>query len=409
MTAETRAYSRALFPWRLKIEPRLEEVPRWMPALVSFGAIVAALVVGGIILALVGGNPFAIYAHIAQASFGSLGVFSDTLVKATPLILVGLACSLAFRMRLWNIGAEGQFLIGAFGASAVVLTPLLPEDTPRILMIPAMMVAGAIAGALWGFVPGLLKAKLNVNEIITTLMMNYIAMSWNRFFIFGVWSEGGFEMSKVFPKTAWLPRLADYAREVPAFRGLTTHLGLVVALLAVVGVWFILYRSKWGYEIRLIGDNPQAARYAGIPVARNIVLVMMLSGGLAGLAGWSEISGVVHRFQGTISPGYGFTGIIVAWLAKLNPFAVVLVSLVFGSLLLAGREIQPSGIPKLLQGILLFLLIASEFLLRYRVRLVRNDGAVLAVRREPTESERTRSVRRDEAVSKAASIHEEEG
>jgi simple sugar transport system permease protein len=371
MTASATTGRRRLVPYRLVVEPRLEEVPRWMPALVSLGAVVAALLVGAVILALVGGNPLRIYAHIAGASFGSIGVFSDTLVKATPLILLGLACSIAFRMRLWNIGAEGQFLMGAFGASAVVLTPLLPETTPRILMIPAMMAAGFLAGALWGMIPGLLKARLNVNEIITTLMMNYIAVSWNYFWIFGVWSEGGFEMSKVFPKTAWLPRLADYARQLPVLRGLTTHLGLAIALLAAVGVWFILNRSKWGYEIRLIGDNPTAARYAGIPVARNIVLVMMLSGGLAGLAGVSEISGVVHRFQGTISPGYGFTAIIVAWLAKLNPFGVVLVSVLFGSLLLAGREIQPSGIPKLLQGILLFLLIASEIFLRYRVRIVR--------------------------------------
>jgi ABC-type uncharacterized transport system permease subunit len=362
---------RSRMPVRVVIEPRLEEVPRWVPPLISLGAILAALIVGGAILALVGGDPFRTYAHIAQASFGSVGVFSDTLVKATPLILLGLACSLAFRMRLWNIGAEGQFLAGAFGASVVVLAPLLPEDTPRTVMIPAMMIAGIAAGALWGTIPGLLKAKLNVNEIITTLMMNYIAVSWNYFFIFGVWSEGGFEMSKVFPKTAWLPRLADYARQVPFFRGLTTHLGLAFGFLAAVGVWFVLYRSKWGYEIRLIGDNPDAARYAGIPVARNTVLVMMLSGGLAGLAGMSEISGVVHRFQGTISPGYGFTGIIIAWLAKLNPFAVALVSILFGSLILAGREIQPSGIPKLLQGILLFLLITSEIFLRYRVRVVR--------------------------------------
>jgi ABC-type uncharacterized transport system permease subunit len=359
----------------LVMEPRLEEMPRWMPLLISLGAIVVALIIGGVILAAVGGDPFRTYAHIARASFGSWGVFSDTLVKATPLILVGLACTLAFRMKLWNIGAEGQFFVGAFGASAVVLTPLLPPDTPRLLMIPAMMLAGFVAGALWGFVPGYLKARLNVNEVITTLMMNYIAISWNNFFIYGVWSEGGFQMSKVFPKTAWLPRLADYAHQAPAFRGLTAHLGLIFGLLAAVAVWFILYRSKWGYEIRLIGDNPRAARYAGVPIVRNTVLVMMLSGGLAGLAGMSEISGVVHRLQGAISPGYGFTGIIVAWLAKLNPFVVLLVSLLFGSLILAGREIQPSGIPKLIQGIILFTLIASEVLLRYRIRIVRLQEA----------------------------------
>jgi simple sugar transport system permease protein len=220
MTTEVTTKRRYLLPYRFVMEPRLEEVPRWMPPLVSLGAIAVALIVGGVILAAVGGDPFRTYAHIATASFGSLGVFSDTLVKAAPLILVGLACTLAFRMRLWNIGAEGQFYAGAFGASAVVLAPLLPPETPGYVTIPAMMLAGFVTGALWGFVPGYLKAKLNVNEIITTLMMNYIAISWNNFFIFGVWSEGGFQMSKVFSRTAWLPRLADYARQVPLFRGL---------------------------------------------------------------------------------------------------------------------------------------------------------------------------------------------
>jgi ABC-type uncharacterized transport system permease subunit len=375
MNTVTVRQPRRRIPYRLVMEPRLESVPAWMSPLVSLGAVAVALALGAVILALVGGNPFSAYAHIARASFGSLGVFSDTLVKATPIILVGLACSVAFRMRLWNIGAEGQFMIGAFGASAVVLIPLLPDSAPRPLMLLAMAVAGTAAGAVWGLIPGVLKAKLNVNEIITTLMLNYIAISWNYFFIFAVWSEGGFEMSKVFPRNAWLPRLADYAGQVPLFRGLTTHLGLAFGVLAAVLVWLIIYRSRWGYEIRLIGDNPRAAQYAGIPLVRNTILVMMLSGGLAGLAGVSEISGVVHRFQGTISPGYGFTGIIVAWLAKLNPLAVVVVSLLFGSLILAGREIQPSGIPKLIQGIILFAVIASDVLLRYRIRLVRVQEA----------------------------------
>ena len=178
---------------------------------------------------------------------------------------------------------------------------------------------------------------------------------------------------KVFPRNAWLPRLTDYVETIPMFRGLTTHFGLILAIIAAVVVWLILYRSQWGYEIRLIGDNPRAAQYAGISITRNTVLVMMLSGALAGLAGMSEISGVVHRLQGAISPGYGFTGIIVAWLAKLNPIAVVPVSILFGALILAGREIQPSGIPKMIQGIILVSLIASDFLMRYRIRIHRKD------------------------------------
>ena len=357
-------------PFTIRIEPRLN-VPRWLAPLVSVGAIVVALLLGAVVLKLVGGDPLAAYAHIGRAAFGDIGVFSDTLVKATPLIMVGLACSVAFRMKLWNIGAEGQFYMGALGASAVILSGLVPETASRPVTIAVMLVAGMLCGAAWGFIPGWLKARLRVNEIITTLMMNYIAVALVNFFVFAVWSEGGFQMSKTFQKAAWLPRLADYAKEFTAFRGLTTHFGLVFGVLAAVVVWYILYRSLWGYEIRLIGDNARAAEYAGINITRNTVLVMMLSGALAGLAGVSEIAGVVHRLQTSISPGYGFTGIIIAWLAKLNPLVVIPVSILFGGLILAGREIQPSGVPRLIQGIILFMLIASEVLLRYRIRIVR--------------------------------------
>jgi ABC-type uncharacterized transport system permease subunit len=361
-------------PFGVRIEPRLD-VPGWLAPATSVGALIVALILGGIVIAAAGGDPIRAYQHMYDAAFGDWGVFSDTLVKATPLILVGLACTLAFRMRLWNIGAEGQFYLGAWGASAVVLLPILPANTPGIIMIPAMMLAGFICGALWGWLPGYLRAKFKVNEVISTLMLNYIAESWVLYWVFGQWSERGFQMSAVFPKTAWLPRLANYARLVPAFGGMTVHLGLLFGLLAMVVVWFIIYRSRWGYEIRLIGDNPTAANYAGINIVRNMVLVMMVSGGLAGLAGMSEIAGVVHRLQGAISPGYGFTGIIIAWLAKLNPVAVVLVSILFGGLILAGREIQPSGVPSMLQGIVLFCVIASDVLLRYHVRIVRQTAS----------------------------------
>jgi ABC-type uncharacterized transport system permease subunit len=361
--------------YRIKIEPRLDELPAWYPAAVSIGAIILALILGGIVIMIAGGNPFASYIHIARASFGDIGVLSDTIVKATPILLTALACSIAFRMKLWNIGAEGQFIMGAWGASAIALVPILPPETSRWLFIPVMALAGMAAGAVWGFIPGYLKAKFNVNEIISTLMMNYIAISWVNFWVFAVWTEGGFQMSTKFPETAWLPRLTDYGKLVPLFRGLTTHAGLVLGILAAIALWYIVYRSRWGYEIRLIGDNPRAAQYAGISITRNIVYVMMLSGALAGLGGMSEVAGVVHRLQTSpIAAGYGFTGIIVAWLAKLNPIVIILVSVLFGALILAGREIQPSGVPKMIQGIILVCLIASDFLLRYRVRLVRADA-----------------------------------
>jgi len=362
--------------YRIRIEPRLDEPPVWYPAAVSVGAILIALILGGILIAFAGGNPFASYAHIAEASFGDIGVLSDTIVKATPIILTALACSIAFRMKLWNIGAEGQFIMGAWGASAIVLAPVLAAESSRWLFIPVMAIAGMAMGAVWGYIPGYLKAKFNVNEIISTLMLNYIAVSWANFWVFAVWTEGGFQMSPRFPETAWLPRLSEYAESIPVFRGLTTHAGLLLGIIAAIVLWFIVFRSRWGYEIRLIGDNPQAAKYAGINITRNTIWVMMLSGALAGLGGMSEVAGVVHRLQtAPIAAGYGFTGIIVAWLAKLNPLVIILVSVLFGALILAGREIQPSGVPKMIQGIILVCLIASDFLLRYRVRVVRGEEA----------------------------------
>jgi ABC-type uncharacterized transport system permease subunit len=358
--------------FRIQVEPRLNEPPAWYPAVLSLVAVIIALILGGVVIQAAGGDPIKSYLHIAKASFGDIGVLSDTIVKATPILLAALACSVAFRMKLWNIGAEGQFIMGGFGASAIILAPVLPAGTSRWIFIPVMILAGMAAGAAWGFIPGYLKAAFNVNEIISTLMMNYIAVAWVNFWIFAVWTEGGFQMSPQFPTNAWLPRLLDYARAVPLFRGLTTHLGLLIGVVAAAILWLVIFRSRWGFEIRLIGDNPRAARYAGINIMRNTVLAMMLSGALAGLGGMSEVTGVIHRLQTSpLAAGYGFTGIIVAWLAKLNPLVIILVSVLFGALILAGREIQPSGVPKLIQGVILVCLIASDFLLRYRIRIVR--------------------------------------
>jgi general nucleoside transport system permease protein len=354
----------------IRLEPRTA-VPRWLSPALTLAAVGVALVISGAIIAAVGGNPIASYLHILNASFGSVGVLSDTLVKATPLILTGLACALAFRMRLWNIGAEGQFLLGAWGASAVVLFPLVPAGTPGIVLIPLMLAAGMLAGGLWGFIPGVLRARLGVNEIIVTLMLNYIALLWIQFWVFGPWSESGFQQTKAFPEGAWLPRLADFASAVPAFAGLTVHLGLGFGLAAAGLLWVFLERSRWGYEIRLIGDSPRAARYAGIDIARRLIIVFAISGAIAGLAGMSEVSGAVHRLQDRISPGYGFTAVIVAYLAKFRPGRVVVAAILFGALILAGREIQPSGVPAMIQGIILFTVIVADVLVRYRVRIER--------------------------------------
>ena len=361
----------------IRLEPRLT-IPRWLSPAATLIAVALALVISGVILALVGGDPVRAYAHIVSAAFGSVGVLSDTLVKATPLILTGLACAIAFRMRLWNIGAEGQFLLGAWGASAVVLSGLLPAGTPAFILLPAMMLAGAAAGAIWAVIPGVLRARLGVNEIITTLMLNYVALQWIQFWVFGPWSEGGFQQTKPFPREAWLPRLTDFASGVPAFGGLTIHLGLVFGVVAAGLLWLLLERSRLGYEIRLIGDSPRAARYAGVRIDRTIILVFLISGALAGMAGMSEVSGVVHRLQDRISPGYGYTAIIIAYLARFGPFRVIVASILFGALILAGREIQPQGVPAMIQGIILFALIVAEVMVHYRVVIARRSGVPAA-------------------------------
>ncbi|MFZ3151628.1 MAG: ABC transporter permease [Anaerolineaceae bacterium] len=361
-------------PFRLQVEKRTEDAPKWMPLATSLGAVVVAFLISGIVLAIIGGDPINTFRYFFNAAFGSWGAISDVIVKATPLLLIGLGCGLAFRAKLWNIGAEGQFYIGAFCSSLVVLVPLVPLDTtPKFVVLLLMALMGMLGGALYGFIPGILKAKYNVSEIISTLMLNYVAVYWNNYWIFGKYSESGFQMTPMFDKVAWLPRLADLAKKYPAFSGITLHLGVVFGLVAAVIIWLIVNRSRWGYEISLIGDNPKAAKYAGINISRNIVLVMMVSGALAGLAGMSEVTGVVHRLQERISTNYGFSGVIVAWLAKLNPFATILVSFLFGALIVAGREIQPSGLSFFIQGTILFLVISSDVLLRYNIRFIRTS------------------------------------
>jgi general nucleoside transport system permease protein len=356
----------------LKFERRLL-VPRWMYLLSTLIAILVALLLGALMLWYGGISPAAAYGQMLSVGFLDRYSLSDTMVKATPLILAGLGVSVAFRMRLWNIGAEGQLFMGAWAAAGVALF-VLPPATPRPLMLAAMAVAGFTAGALWGGIPGYLRARLKVNEIISSLMLTYVAILFNNYFIYGPWSAGGFGMTPAFPRSARFPRLLELAADYPYFRGMTAHFGIFLGLAAAVILYVLFKRSKWGYELKLIGDNSEAARYAGINIGRHIVIAMMISGGLAGLAGMSEVAGVVHRLQERFSPGYGFTAIIVAWLAGLHPLGIILVGYLFGGLLVGGDAIQPAGIPLLIQGIVLFCVISANLLTRYRLRIIRGPA-----------------------------------
>lgn len=323
-----------------------------------FLSVILALFTAGFIMLIAGVNPLAAYIGMIKESLGSLYGVSETLVKATPLILTGLGVSLAFRMQIWNIGAEGQLQMGAIGAAWAALYSGLPP----FLLLPAMFIAAMIMGGLWASVAGVLKAKFRVNEIIVTLLMNYIAISCVSFLVYGPWKDPhGYN----FPVTA---KFAEAAR-LTQFFNTRLHAGFIIALVLVFLLYVLMEKTVWGYEIKVIGNNPNAAKYAGIKIERSIVGVMFLSGALAGLAGFSEVAGVQGRLVEQISTGYGYTAIIVAWLAGRSAIGVLVVSVIMSVILVGGDSLQilmqlPVAFVNLFQGLILFFILASDFFIK---------------------------------------------
>lgn len=344
--------------------------PEWIEAVATrIGAVLAALLIGAGFLAATGHDAWTAYRTMAVGAVGSSFAVEQTLIKAIPLMLTGLGVAFAFTMGLWNIGAEGQLTVGALAASWLALAgPALPHPA----MIVGLIVLGIAGGAAWALIPAALKAFAGMSEIISTLMLNYVALLWVDYLVFGAWADPtafSFPYSRPFPESARFPIL---------FGGV--HVGLILALGAAVALAVTLRATPWGYEIRTIGASPDAARYAGMPVGRNILLVMATSGALAGLAGVGEVSGVIHRIQQGLSPGYGFTAIIVAWVARLHPWAIVIVAVLFAALLNGGFVIQTTGVPAaiayMIQALILFLVLGSEYLLR-RIRHRRATAAAM--------------------------------
>jgi simple sugar transport system permease protein len=334
--------------------------------LVLVGSVVCGLIAVGIVFAASGANPFYALYRIFSGSFGSRYGLGETITKAIPLILIGAGLTVAFRAKFWNIGAESQLLAGATVACWLGLNLPLPGP----LLVPSMFLAGALAGALWGVIPALLRVRLGVNEVITTLMLNYIGAELITALITGPW-KGATQQG--FPYTDNLPDAATLA-VVPGTR---IHLvTLFVALGCAILLFVLVQRTRFGYELRVVGENPEAARYAGINFLRVAVVMMAISGGAAGLAGVGEVAGIHHHltYPGNISAGYGFTGIIVAWLAKLNPVAAILSAVFFAGILVGGDAIQISlGLPaatvQVFNGTLLFFLIGGDTFLRNRLRI----------------------------------------
>lgn len=371
---------------------------RLIDNLLPFLAVLAALLVGAIILLLQGVNPLEAYKAMFVGAFGSKNGLADTLVKTVPLMLVGLGIAIAFRGGVINIGAEGQLIVGAL--LTTFIGTQLSEGTPAVLVILIGILAGALMGGIWGAIPGFLKAQLGVNEILSTIMMNQIAIQIGFYLLRGPMIDPAEVAAGTnIPHSARLPKAFDMPRftDMAASLGFTErakdiglegylgeiygvlveptrlHSGLLVAILMAVLVYIFLWRTTIGYRIRAVGLNPHAARYAGINVKANMVLSMFLSGMFAGIAGAVEILGLHHRmFEPlAVSAGYGFSGIVAALFGKLHPLGLIPSSMLFGGLLVGGDKMQramqvPQVLTQAILGLVVLFVVSTDYFVRKR-------------------------------------------
>jgi len=360
----------------IRLERRLEQ-PWWLSVAVPVGSLAVAFAIMAIVLAATGHAPGHTYRQMLEAGFTGNGAFSATLISATPLLFTGLAAAVAFRMQLFNIGAEGQLYLGAVGASWIALQLGDRDAGSTPLYVLAMCVAAGILGALWALIPGVLRAFAHTNEIITSLMLNYVAGFLITYLIFdsaSYWRDVSTLQALSFPQGKPMPTAAEW----PVFgSSLVVPLGFLIGLAVAAALWLLYSRTRFGFEVSVIGDSPRAARFAGMRTRRKILAVMALSGGVAGLGGASQIGDFTYTLDPTGLQGaaFGYTGIVVAALARYNPFAVCVVAVLLGGLQNAGFTLQgadfPSGLVGVLQGIILFCALGGELLIRYRMRIGR--------------------------------------
>lgn len=346
-------------PWVRMV--KRESIGRGKAALIRAAAVLGALLTGALIILLLGHDPIAVYGDMIVGSLGSTTVLLETLRIAIPLLITALAIALAFRMRFWNIGAEGQILVGAMAASYFALFQY--QNMPRLLLLLCMAAAAMVAGGLWGLIPAIFKARWNTNETLFTLMLNYIALCFLKYLQNGPWKD---PTMRGFPKIA----MFNEAARLPKVFGL--HIGWIVALVLVVFVTFYLSRTKQGYEIAVVGESQNTARYAGMRVGKILMRTMILSGALCGLVGFLQVSGADYTLTDTTAGGVGFTAITVAWMSKLNPAVMTVVALAIAVLEKGSNKIQttfkiPASAADVLTGIVLFFLLGCEFFINYRL------------------------------------------
>jgi simple sugar transport system permease protein len=361
----------------IRVERRLEQ-PRWLSVAVPVGAVAVSFLVIAVVLVATGHDPTETYRRLFTAAFDGSAAWTATLISATPLLFTGLAAAVAFRMKLWNIGGEGQLYLGALTATGVAIW--LGPGAPIGVTVLAMCVCGYLGGALWALIPGLLRAFARTNEILSSLMLNYVAGLLLTYLIFdsaSPWRDVSTVQARSFPQAVALKASQFWSTFTVA--GAFVPLGFVLALAAALALYLLFRWTRFGFELDVIGDSPRAARYAGMHTRRKILSVMAISGGVAGLGGASQIGDFSHVLdaspQGLQGANFGYTGIVVAALGRYNPFAVCLVGLLLGGLQNAGLYLQgadfPSGLVGVMQGIILFCALGGELLIRYRVRIGR--------------------------------------
>ena len=373
---------------RVTFERRLKQ-PRWLSLAVPLVSVVFALAVAALVLLATGHNPLTTYHQLVDAAFLQTGSLGQTMISATPLAFTGLAAAAAFRMKLFNIGAEGQMYMGAITGAAAGLY-LGGRGGPSAFVIAAMVAAGCVGGVVWALIPAILRAFFKTNEILTSLLLNYVAGYVLTYLIFeseSYWRQTKGFNATVFPTGKPLPHSAIWPSwTIHAQGGIAVPLGAGFAVLAAVIVWLLYSRTRFGFEARVLGDSDRAARYAGVRVRRKILAVMALSGAIAGLGGASQDGDFRHSLDGDPNglqkQGFGYSGIVVAALGRYNPFAVVLVAFLIGGLQNAGNTLQgasfPAGLVGVIQGIILFSALGGELLIRHRVRIgrrVRKDAS----------------------------------
>ncbi len=347
----------------IKVSQR-QENPIWISGVVTFGAIFFSLAASACMLHLQGKPALEGMNVLFTGAFGSRWSFEDCLIKAVPIYLCSLGVAVAFRLQVWNIGAEGQYAMGAVGASWAALS--FP-DLPAITLIPSMMAAAFVFGGIWGLIPAFLKIRVKANEIIVTLMLNYIAILFLEYLVYGPWKDPasfGFPFTREFPPAAVVGRIGNTS----------LNYGIFLCILSGLAIWVFFKYTRLGYELVASGENVRAARYARLPYKRLVFLVMAISGILAGWAGFIEASATIGRLQPSIMAGYGYTAIVVAWLARLNPLSIGLASFLLAGLRVGMENLQldlqvPAAFGQIMEGLVLLTVLAGGFFIRYKVSL----------------------------------------